>query len=199
MKQSLSRRHFLQGAGAGLSALVVAACAAPGAPSASNAGASGAAQEKIKLQMWGDFTKGPDTEIMASFMKENPDIEIEGLNVPQSPEKLITAVTSGDPPSIFSMDRYLAGEWAARGVIISLEDYVTASSVVKKERFYERLLNDVTWRGEMWALPRWTDCRVFWWNKDIYSEKGLDPEKPPTTWEELRAILMRLMSKIAPA
>ena len=51
MKQRLSRRHFLQGAGAGLSALVVAACTAPGAPSESSSGASGSAQEKIKLQM----------------------------------------------------------------------------------------------------------------------------------------------------
>lgn len=185
MMQRLSRRHFLQTAGASLSALVVAACAVPGAPGAASGGSSSGAQEAIKLQMWGDFTKGPDTEIMASFMKANPGIEIEGLNVPQSPEKLVTAVTSGQPPSIFSMDRYLAGEWAARGVILSLEDYVNASTTFKKERLYERLRNDVTWHGAMWAMPRWTDCRVFWWNKAIYKEKGLDPEKAPTTWEEL--------------
>jgi ABC-type glycerol-3-phosphate transport system substrate-binding protein len=39
----------------------------------------------------------------------------------------------------------------------------------------------------MWAMPRWTDCRVFWWNKDIFSAKGPDPETPPTSWEQLEA------------
>ncbi len=184
MEKKWSRREFLKAVGMGGASLALAACAAPAAPAAPVEKVP-PAKEKVKIQMWGDYTGGPWPEIIQEFMKQNPDIEVETLNVPTTPEKLITAVTGGTPPDVFYMDRYLAGEWAARGIIMSLEEYVNASKLVKKERFYKRLLNDVTWRNQMWAIPLHTDCRAFWWNKDLFQLKGLDPEKPATTWAEL--------------
>jgi multiple sugar transport system substrate-binding protein len=184
MEGKWSRREFLKAVGVGGAALTLVACAAPAAPPAP-AEKAPPPKEKVKIQMWGDYTAGPWVEILQEFMKLNPDIEVETLNVPATPEKLITAVTGGTPPDVFYMDRYLAGEWAARGIIMSLDDYVNASNIVKKERFYKRLLKDVTWRNQMWAIPLHTDCRAFWWNKDLFTLKGLDPEKPATTWAEL--------------
>jgi multiple sugar transport system substrate-binding protein len=151
--------------------------------------------EAIKITMWGDYTGGPWPDLIKAFGAANPGITVETLNVPTTPEKLITAVTGGTPPDVFFMDRYLAGEWGSRGVIMALDDFVNASAVVKKDRLYKRLFNDVTWRGKMWAIPAHTDCRAFWWNKDLYEAKGLDPEKPPTTWDELEQYSDKILER----
>jgi multiple sugar transport system substrate-binding protein len=195
MARTYTRREFLRAVGAGAPLLVaLGACAAPAsapAPAAAEPTA-GAAEPKapapaeaVKITMWGDYTGGPWPALIEAFQSENPGVTVEPLNVPTTPEKLITSVTGGTPPDLFYMDRYLAGEWGARGVILALDDMVNNSAVFKKERLYQRLLDDVTWRGKIWAIPSHTDCRAFWWNKDIYAAKGLDPEKPPTTWAEL--------------
>ena len=195
MHAKQSRREFLRCLGTAGAALFLGACKPTAPTSAPGPGEpvtgktsevpTTTPKEKIKLTFWGDFTKHVQGDIINEFNNETPDIEVEALNVPSNPEKLITSVTGGNPPDLFSMDRYLAGEWAARGVIMPVEEFVNTSKIIKKERFYERLLRDVTWRNQMWAVPKGTDCRAFWWNKTIFKELDLDPEKPPTTWAEL--------------
>jgi multiple sugar transport system permease protein len=46
--------------------------------------------------------------------------------------------------------------------------------------------------GHRWSLPFTTDARAFFYNKAIFREAGLDPERPPRTWNELRDISLRL-------
>jgi len=199
-----TRRDFLKFLGVSSAAIALAACSpattsAPAAQQAANTPppATPAPKEKIKITMWGDYTKDVQGEIINEFNQVTPDIELDALNVPSEPEKLITAVTGGNPPDLFSMDRYLAGEWAARGVVMPVEEYVSASTVVKKDRFYKRLLTDVIWRNQMWAVPRWTDCRAFYWNTDLFTTAGLDPATPPKTWTELEAFADKLTQRDA--
>jgi sn-glycerol 3-phosphate transport system substrate-binding protein len=41
--------------------------------------------------------------------------------------------------------------------------------------------------GHIWGVPFQRSTIVAYWNKEIFKEAGLDPEKPPATWEETRA------------
>ncbi len=47
------------------------------------------------------------------------------------------------------------------------------------------------------GIPRSTDCRLLFWNKDLFREAGLDPEKAPAAWEDLRQASIRLTKKNA--
>ncbi|MFZ1753307.1 MAG: extracellular solute-binding protein, partial [Caldilineaceae bacterium] len=49
----------------------------------------------------------------------------------------------------------------------------------------------------IYALPFDTDTRALWYNKDIMAEAGVDPEKPPTTLDELQTITAALTVKDA--
>src|SRR5439155_22046688 len=40
--------------------------------------------------------------------------------------------------------------------------------------------------------PSSLDVRLLYWNKDQYAEAGLDPERPPATWDELKDFATRL-------
>jgi ABC-type glycerol-3-phosphate transport system substrate-binding protein len=46
--------------------------------------------------------------------------------------------------------------------------------------------------GKWYAMIRSADDRLLYWNKELFQEVGLDPEKPPTTWDELKQFALRL-------
>ena len=41
------------------------------------------------------------------------------------------------------------------------------------------------YRGKLWGLPDQTNGLCLFYNKDLFREAGLDPERPPGTWDEL--------------
>jgi len=195
--RKLSRRDFLRLASATAGGAVMVACAAPVPTEQAPQVAAPKAATKVTVQFWGEqWTKETFAELVKEFNAQSPDVSVEPMNVPSTQEKLITAVSGGTPPDLFFMDRYIAAEWAARGLIAPLDDYI-AKSTVKPENLYPKLRQDVTWQGKIVALPLWTDCRAFYYNKKLLSGAGLDPEKPPKTWEELETMADKITKKDA--
>src|SRR3712207_9337578 len=62
------------------------------------------------------------------------------------------------------------------GVRIDFDDYLPAV------RGYFQT-ND----GRQMSMPFNSSTAVMYWNKDAFRRAGLDPEKPPTTWTDLRS------------
>ena len=52
--------------------------------------------------------------------------------------------------------------------------------------------------GKWYAMIRSTDNRLLYWNKEAFQEVGLDPEKPPATWDELKQFAIRLTKRGGP-
>ncbi|MDR5693860.1 MAG: sn-glycerol-3-phosphate ABC transporter substrate-binding protein UgpB [Armatimonadota bacterium] len=46
--------------------------------------------------------------------------------------------------------------------------------------------------GKMLAMPFNSSTAILWYNKDAFRKAGLDPNKPPRTWAELRAAAQRI-------
>ena len=51
--------------------------------------------------------------------------------------------------------------------------------------------------GQMAAMPFNSSTAVMWYNKDAFRKAGLDPEKPPATWEEVETAARTLKEKNA--
>ena len=41
--------------------------------------------------------------------------------------------------------------------------------------------------GKTWGVPFQRSTIVLYWNKELFKEAGLDPEKAPATWAEMVA------------
>lgn len=54
-----------------------------------------------------------------------------------------------------------------------------------KDQFSPGMLSSGQVDGKTYAVPFAPDVSVLLYNKDHYSEVGLDPDTPPTTWDEL--------------
>jgi multiple sugar transport system substrate-binding protein len=208
-----SRRAFLSGV-AGLSgAALLAACGnvpPPGGGAASGetaaptaASGSGpvptpvptpipdrlaASGRATTLEVWYPYASPNWEAYWKGFEDTHADVGIKAVfaaNDTTANAKFFTAVASGTPPDVSWVDGPQVAEWAARGVLEPLDDLI-ASSGITKDDFWAPSWNQTVYNGKVYALTLSSDANFgFFWNKDLFSEVGLDPEKPPTTIAEM--------------
>jgi ABC-type glycerol-3-phosphate transport system substrate-binding protein len=58
--------------------------------------------------------------------------------------------------------------------------------------FLPGLLRAATWQDTLYALPMEATLLALLYNKDHFRDAGLDPNRPPQTWDELRTYAERL-------
>jgi ABC-type glycerol-3-phosphate transport system substrate-binding protein len=113
----------------------------------------------------------------------------------ESRAKFTAAVAAGTPPDLIYVDRYLVRSFGALGMIGALDGYVKRSRSFKTGDFWPYLIKDVTWKEGLWGAPFNTDVRVFYWSRAAFADSGLDPEKPPATWDAVEAASDRTVKR----
>ena len=53
-------------------------------------------------------------------------------------------------------------------------------------------MSSCDWGEGLYALPFNRSTPMFYYNKDMFEEVGLDPEAPPQTWDELKEYAAKL-------
>ncbi|MCK7528621.1 MAG: extracellular solute-binding protein [Ignavibacteriales bacterium] len=56
--------------------------------------------------------------------------------------------------------------------------------------FFSALWNEMRFKDNIYALPLYSNSYAFFYNKKLFREAGLDPEKPPKTWNEVLAVFI---------
>ncbi|MCD6352372.1 MAG: extracellular solute-binding protein [Armatimonadetes bacterium] len=162
---------------------------------------AGAAPEKIKLVVWGlpsgEWTYGRDAAI-EEFERRHPDIDVVALSMGaggMNPQKLMTSIVGHVPPDIVHQDRFTIGDWASRDTFMPLDDLIARDSgpdAIRPEDYYSACWQEATYHGRVYAIPYTTDDRALYWNRAIFRQCGLDPDRPPRTWDELLDIAVKL-------
>jgi len=111
-----------------------------------------------------------------------PFIEIE--------RKFLTSIVGNVPPDLFEYFGSVA-QWSSRGALLPLDEYMERDGF-DRSKIFEALWDEVSWEGQVYAIPVGTACDVFYWNKQHFREAGLDPQRPPRTWAELEDYAERL-------
>ena len=110
--------------------------------------------------------------------------------------KALTAARGGKPPQlsvILSVDMFTLID---EDVIIPFDEL--ASSDEDKEwlgSFYPAFMENSQTGGKTYGIPFQRSTPVLYWNKEAFAEAGLDPETPPTTWEETIEFGKKLVKK----
>ncbi|MBT3272477.1 MAG: extracellular solute-binding protein [Spirochaetales bacterium] len=152
----------------------------------------------IRWWDWHDSMAEYAKATFEEFEKRNPGIKVEyTLNdMSQHNQAVTLAVRSGDVPEIMGKPtNMLFGQAVESGWFQPLNAYVedlwpggfeTWKARYPQAAFMEGL-NMVD--GEVYAAPKMFPAgfgAVLYYNKTLFREAGLDPEKPPTTWSEIR-------------
>ncbi|MEZ4713710.1 MAG: sugar ABC transporter substrate-binding protein [Caldilineaceae bacterium] len=194
----ISRRTMLRGLAMLGGAAVVAACGAPpaGAPAESGAAPSGSGA-KILLRLNGIDPPGQEfaDKFIADYNAENNvNIEIDYTDWASSFQKATTGLAGGTAPDIFMGGGLWTPVIASKGGALVLDDYVATWD--DWEDWYEGARKDVTYNGHISAVPYRMNARGnIIYRKSMFEEAGLDPEKPPATWEEAHEMASQLTKK----
>lgn len=189
----LARRGVLK-LGAGLAAGAVGARLLPGRafaqtgelPYTANTSLSG---EIEFWHFWGSqLRRTAIRRAIALFNEVYPDIKVTETQVPFSDiwTRNLAAVAAGEGmPDVIVEDRPRLKDRAANDIEMSLGD-LAARDGVTGEQFWPFTWEEATTaEGVPYGLPFETDIRVLYYNKAAFIDAGLDPNKPPTNWDEL--------------
>jgi len=135
-------------------------------------------------------------EAIKTFKKQNPDIDIKYQYITwgEFDSKLQTAIAGELPPDIVMVDRFRVGSYASHNALTILDEYIKKDKINPGD-YWECCWNEVVYNGNVWAIPHLTDARALYYRVDHFKEAGLDPDKPPKTWDELYEYAKKLTKK----
>lgn len=125
--------------------------------------------------------------IVADFEAENSDIKVNAIysgNYDDTRVRALSALASGDPAQLavmFSIDAY---DLIEQELIVAFED-IEGVDPAWLDSFYPALMANGRIEGKTWGIPFQRSTIVAYYNKDMFRAAGLDPEAPPSTWDEM--------------
>jgi len=148
------------------------------------AAATTAAEKKVTLTLsiW-DKLQLPAMETMANnFTKLHPNITVKTEVTPwtQYWMKLNTVVTAGGGPDVFWMNCTSLPMYASNGVLLPISDKIKADNV-DMGNYYEPLIAQFNYKGELYALPSDLNVTGLWYNKTLFDAAGV--KYPDETWD----------------
>lgn len=142
-------------------------------------------------EKWTGFESDAMQAVVDDFNASQTNLFVQMLSISQIDRKLMLATAGGNPPD-------LAGIWASnicdfseKGALTPL-DRLAAEAGVRREEYIPVFWNSGCHLGFLWSLPSTPTSVALHWNKKMFREAGLDPERPPRSLEELDAMAERL-------
>ncbi|NTW08080.1 MAG: extracellular solute-binding protein [Anaerolineaceae bacterium] len=154
-----------------------------------------AAEKPEKLSVWITWGDNP-AQIQELFNKfgDANGIKVE-VTAPIEEDKILTALNSSNPPDVLVLSGGdLVKSYASQGFVEPLNDLITSANIDMGD-FYEAPLKACQYNDQYLCLPWGNDIYALFWNKDLFKEAGLDPEKPPRTLDEL-VEMSKLLTKV---
>ncbi|MFI9602141.1 ABC transporter substrate-binding protein [Streptomyces sp. NPDC052043] len=131
-------------------------------------------------------------EDIASFEKQNPDIDVVAHDAfpCQDPKTFDAKLAGGQMEDVF----YTYFTDAKH--VVDINQAADLTPYVKELKSYDTIqqqLRDIyTVDGKVYGIPRTGYSMGLIYNRKLFEKAGLDPDKPPATWEEVRADAKRI-------
>ncbi|MFC7886565.1 extracellular solute-binding protein [Streptomyces sp. NPDC057376] len=189
-----SRRSLAAAAVAAL-VLPLSACGSGGDGGSSDA--SGKVEGDITFQTWNlranfkDYFEG----LIADFEKKYPGTDVKWVDQPAEgyADKISADAAGGTLADVVNVSPDLAAPLATAGLALDLD---------KAAGQYEKDYLEAAWASQQvpgmegtYAFPWYLNTGPLFYNKSLFEKAGLDPEKPPTTYDELFDTALQIARK----
>ncbi|MHB1356175.1 MAG: ABC transporter substrate-binding protein [Anaerolineae bacterium] len=118
--------------------------------------------------------------VAAAFHEQNPHITVE--LIPQTWEQL-AALTAVDFDVLF-LDAFSYTGLAERGIIRSLAPWASLEDKALKADYLPSVLKPFERNGELWAIPWALNPQILYYNRDLFTQAGVEAPKPGWTWND---------------
>lgn len=136
------------------------------------------------LTLW---TRAPierQAKLLVDAYNDSHENQVELTVVPNDDyvAKVGAAAGSGGLPDLFAADIVYVPNWAQQGLFADLSAQIDGLDF--KDEINQGHLDAGTVEDKEYVLPFALDLSMLFWNKELFAEAGLDPEKAPSTLEE---------------
>lgn len=140
------------------------------------------AAKAAELREWNEDVK--------TFNKKYPNVRIDGKSTPGQclePPRFTAMLKGKSQPDVFyayftDLQQVLDNDGA-----VDISAYVNDTSVPALKDIQPQVLDVARKDGKLYALPTSNYTMGLMINRKLFTQAGLDPDKPPVTWEEVRA------------
>jgi multiple sugar transport system substrate-binding protein len=203
------RRSFARLAVVGLSAAALfSACSSTATPSTAPASqapagspAASAAEHKPVTITVGVLRPGATQEAadalnlqIGEFQTKYPWITIQSEEYNWTAPTFTAALAAGTLPDVFTIPFTDGKGLIGQHQIVNIDARIRALPYVSK--FNKNVLvNGQDTDGKIYAVPTQAYGMSLTYNRTLFTQAGLDPDKPPTTWDEVKAAAKTIATK----
>src|SRR5580692_1404945 len=188
-------RQLHRGAGCRAAASIVAVAAlglaAAACSSSNSAGSSAGGDVTISINC-APPTSSPKqykewNEDVAIFEKQNPTIKIQSIYSSQCevPATFTAALKAGTEPNVFYTYFTDKNQVLDAGQAADISSYVNTTTVPNLKDIVPSAMAAVTAGKTLYGLPTSNYTQGLIINRKLFTEAGLNPDQPPTTWAQV--------------
>lgn len=145
-------------------------------------------------EKWNGFEADAMRAVVDDFNQSQNRIWVDYSSVSQIDRRLMLAIAGGVPPDI-------AGVWGLSIPVYSENNALTpldklaAEKGLGPDRYIPVFWDTCRHEGHLWGLPSTPTTLALVYNKKMFREVGLDPERPPRSIAELEAFNEKLLRR----
>jgi multiple sugar transport system substrate-binding protein len=145
------------------------------------AGCGGQDSDETVIRFWQFWDTAVIEPMVERFEAEHPGVrvEVEQLTWASGLEKIQAALASGTQPDVCELGSTWLPRFSYEGVLADVTEVYEAE--VDSFLMWE----SARLRGRVYGIPWVQGSRALFYNRGLFRRAGLDPDRPPRTWEEL--------------
>jgi len=131
------------------------------------------------------------------FNDSQGEFEVKVLRKGTYSEALTAAIAAyrqKNPPHIVQVFEVGTQTMLLSGAVYPVHDLMKEQEIpIKWDDFIKPVVGYYTKDGKLYSMPYNSSTPILYYNKDAFKKAGLDPEKPPKTWQEVEAFSRKLL------
>jgi multiple sugar transport system substrate-binding protein len=131
---------------------------------------------------------------VAAFEKANPSIKLKPVEYQWTGPTFAAKLAAGTLPTVFEVPFTDARTLGDNGQLADLTSYAKALPYFSK--YNKAVIAEGTdAKGRVVALPKGAYAQALHYNRKLFSQAGLNPNNPPTTWAQLQSDALKISQK----
>lgn len=156
-----------------------------GGETTTGGGDTGGGDTGVELTMWVRSATDDFSTRLVDEYNATHENQVELTVIPNDNylQKVGSAAGANALPDVLAADVVYSPNYTSQGLYIDISDKVAALDY--GDQLAPSHLEAGSWEGTLYAVPHKLDSSVMYYNKDLFEQAGLDPEKPPTNFDEV--------------
>jgi multiple sugar transport system substrate-binding protein len=147
------------------------------------------------LEFWAMGREGEMVRRLVPAFERRTGIRVRVQQIPWSAahEKLLTAYVGRAMPDVIQAGNTWLPELVALGALERLDERIAASETVRREDYFEGILDTNVVEGGTYGVPWYVDTRVLFYRTDLLRAAGA--ARPPATWTAWLELMDRIKAR----